>query len=398
MIAVRPPRDDHEVGRYSALRVQSYGLSPAELERFPVDLQAAGLLERTLVAADGDGEVLGGLVVLPLGQFWHGRAVPTGGIGGVVVAPERRGTGVGRALVRAACDAMRHRGEVLSILQPATMPVYRTAGWETAGDHGLWSIPAGDLAALAPSDVDVRRATDANHDMIRRVYLRAASAQDGMLARPAAVWTRRLAPQPGRYLYVAHRDDAICGYVVYSQHRRTPMPGYHLGVEDLAALDWDAERALWRHLGAHRAQVRDVHTSAPTTALAMHLAEQRITPVWTQLWMLRVVDAVGAVRARGFPAAVKLSVPFKLDDALVGDNAGAYVLEVADGHGELHTGTAASTEGPALTINGFAALYSGFRAPGQLVAAGMVRGGTPEQLDGLAAAFAGPRAVFNDDF
>lgn len=398
MIEVRPPHDDHDVARYSALRVQSYGLSPSELEQFPADLQAAGLLERTLVALGGDGDVVGGLVVLPFGQFWHGRAVPTGGIGGVVVAPECRGAGVGRALVRAACDAMRHRGEVLSILQPATVPLYRNAGWETAGEHGTWSVPTADLAALAPSAVDVRRASDADHDAIRRVYLRAASAHDGMLARPAAIWTRRLAPQPGRYAYVASRGDAICGYVVYSQHRRMPMPGYHLRVEDLAALDWDTERALWRHLGAHRAQVRDVHTDAPTTALAMHLAEQRIAPVWTQLWMLRIVDAVAAIRARGFPGAVELSVPLTLDDALVGDNAGAFELEVAGGHGELRAVTAPSVGGPALTINGFAALYSGFRAPAQLVAAGLARGGTPEQLDALGAAFAGPRAVFNDDF
>ncbi len=32
-------------------------------------------------------------------QWWHGRALPMAGVGGVKVAPEQRGRGVGRALM-----------------------------------------------------------------------------------------------------------------------------------------------------------------------------------------------------------------------------------------------------------------------------------------------------------
>src|SRR5690348_717402 len=35
-------------------------------------------------------------------QWWQGRAVPTGGVAGVTVAPEDRGRGAGRQIVTAA--------------------------------------------------------------------------------------------------------------------------------------------------------------------------------------------------------------------------------------------------------------------------------------------------------
>ena len=66
-------------------------------------------------------------------QWWHGRAVPMAGVGGVKVAPEQRGRGTGRALMTEVLRVIADRGYPLSVLYPATAPLYRSLGWELAG-------------------------------------------------------------------------------------------------------------------------------------------------------------------------------------------------------------------------------------------------------------------------
>ena len=78
-----------------------------------------------------DGQLAACLTVLPFGQWFGGRRVPTGGVASVAVAPELRGRGVARALLSQALVAMRERGEVLSGLYPTTARLYRSMGWST---------------------------------------------------------------------------------------------------------------------------------------------------------------------------------------------------------------------------------------------------------------------------
>jgi predicted acetyltransferase len=395
-VSVRVAHDD-ELETVGALRVQSYGFSPRHGDDAAAYIRRSGLTDRVLVAVDGSA-VVGSLVVLPFGQFWRGRPVPTGGIGGVVVRPESRGRRIGVALLEAACAAMRERSEVLSVLGPATMPIYRACGWEMGGRHRVERVPTADLARLPATSTRERAATSADHDAIKRVYLRGASARNGMLARPAFVWDQRLAPRPGRYIYVVERDADVVGYVIYLQHKRGDQPGYLLTIEDLGAGDWDAECTLWRHIGAHRAQVSHALVHAPTDALALQLHEQQLESVWSQNWMLRVVDAPGAMRARGFPAGLSLRVPLTIVDNLISANTGDWVLEVDDGRGMLTRATSGAATGPALTSSGLAALYSGFASTAVLASGALLAGGSSEDRAALDAAFAGQPALYNDDF
>ena len=81
-------------------------------------------------------------------QWWHGRAVRMAGVGGVKVAPEQRGRGTGRALMTELLRVIADRGYPLSVLYPATAPLYRSLGWELGG--GLYrAVIAGSFAGLA---------------------------------------------------------------------------------------------------------------------------------------------------------------------------------------------------------------------------------------------------------
>ena len=85
-------------------------------------------------------------------QWWLGRPVPMAGVSSVTVAPEYRGRGIGRMLMTALLDEIAAQGYHLSALFPATMPLYRSLGWELAGARDTVVIPARSLLRLVPPD------------------------------------------------------------------------------------------------------------------------------------------------------------------------------------------------------------------------------------------------------
>src|SRR5260221_13771354 len=88
-------------------------------------------------------------------QYWHGRAVPMAGVGGVKIAPEARGRGIGREMMRALLGAMAGRGYPLSVLYPATAQIYRSLGWEMAGGDYCAEVPGRSLPGLRPPDPEL---------------------------------------------------------------------------------------------------------------------------------------------------------------------------------------------------------------------------------------------------
>ncbi len=104
------------------------------------------------LGAFADGRPAGAAMIHDLRQWWAGREVPCAGIASVKVAPELRGQGVGRRLMTALLDTVADRGYPLSVLFPATMPIYRSLGWELAGGKYQATIPARSLWALAAPD------------------------------------------------------------------------------------------------------------------------------------------------------------------------------------------------------------------------------------------------------
>src|ERR1700756_3040081 len=89
-------------------------------------------------------------------QYWLGRPVKMAGVASVKVAPEHRGRGVGRALMTELLGRIAERGFPLSALYPATMPIYRSLGWELAGGRDQFFVPARCLRPLAHPDKAAR--------------------------------------------------------------------------------------------------------------------------------------------------------------------------------------------------------------------------------------------------
>jgi predicted acetyltransferase len=313
------------------------------------------------------------------------------GVAAVMVAPEHRGQGVGRALMAMLLDAIAGRGYPLSTLYPATMPLYRSLGWELAGGMHQAVIPGRSLRTFAPTDVPgelpvisvgsaaVRRAGPDDAEQVLSVTGRAHEmARDcGPNMRDAATVARWLG-RPGLYAYLA--DD---GFLAYHWNR-----GHgEIQVERAVAASAQTARALWSVVASHSSIAETVRARVGPADPFWWLTRERDADLaYRDMWMLRVVDAPAAIAARGFPVSAELRTPLWIDDPARDGNAGLWELSVAGGQAAL-TACHEADAPLVLGARGLAALYAG--APvASLRLAGLAAGGTPEADGALDGAFA----------
>lgn len=386
-----------DLDEYFAVRIQAFGVPGGEGER---------ALWGAFIAAGGDapvfgafeGRLLGALRVLPTGQHLAGRRVGMGGIAGVVVRPEARGRGVARTLLTESLDWMRTEGIAVSSLHPATTRVYRSAGWEIAGEAGHVAVPTRSLAGIRPEGRGVVEPLGpADRAEIEAVYDAWAPTVHGMLDRTGAFWEMHALwdTTDTRFTYGVRRDGVLTGYVRYEQLPREAW-GYGIRVDDVVAPDAATAAELWRFLGAHAMQVERIEI--PLVALPellLLLDEQDDLPVRANRWMHRIVDLPRFMAERGFGPG-RHEVTLGLSDPWTHGGRGAWRLACDDGVGSA---SAADPADAAVTadIGALSALSIGGFTAGDLRAAGRLTG-APDALAALAAMFAVPAPRISDDF
>ncbi|TDQ04354.1 putative acetyltransferase [Labedaea rhizosphaerae] len=326
------------------------------------------------------GSHAGFLRIWRYGQFYGGRSVPMGGIASVAVDPSMRGRGVAGALLVACLERMRAEGLVLSALYPAAVPLYRRYGWEQAGV--FQSVDLATTTLPRHRGGTIRAGVKEDAGAILAAYTRVASQVDGALDRgspafdPAAVLDEDI-------VTVVPGADGVTGYLVAQRAAE------RLVVEDLVADDVPSAMALldavasWAgQLDSVRLRVLDPVVHATLLALPYHLH------VSTQPWMVRVVDLVPAVAARGWPAAAALR-PLAVDVEVTDEHApwqqGRYRIVCEDGQVRAEPGGSGAVR---LTVRGLSAWYAGAATAATLRRAGLLDGdlGDAAALDALTGA------------
>jgi predicted acetyltransferase len=383
------PGDDIEA--LDDLARRAFGSGPDEA---PAPRRAAlesTIREHRIFGAFENDRVLASARYHDMRQWWHGRSAPMAGIAAVMVAPEHRGRGIGRALMSTVLEAIADHGYPLSALYPATMPLYRSLGWELAGGMHQAVIPARSLRSLAPTDIpgelpaisvrsaELRRAAPDDAAEVVSVIGRAHElARDcGPVTRDAGTVGRWLA-DPDLYAYIA--DD---GFLAYHWHRGND----EILVERAVAASAQTARAIWSVVASHSSIADTVRARVGPADPFWWLTRERDADLRHRgMWMLRVVDVPAAIAARGFPVSAELRTRLWIDDTARGGNSGLWELSVAGGEGTMVS--CREADAPlALGARGLAALYAG--APvGALRVAGLAAGGTREADSALDGAFA----------
>lgn len=340
------------------------------------------------------GKIEGGLLEVPMGQWFSGRRLPTLGIAGVAIAPEARGQGVALGMMKATLRAARERGHVLSTLYPSTYGLYRKAGYELAGSLCRFTLQLRQLPrSRRPLSVDSLSAAD--WPGIEALYREVARWRSGYLDRGQYIWNRVRTParEPARCFGIS-TSQGLVGYV-YARAavlRRMPV---EIALSDFVTKSPLGLRALLSFLADHLTTAdRVTWYGGVADARLLGLPERAVSATIDEHWMLRIVHAERALLERGYPeidAAIDLSV----EDDVLPENTGTYALRVSAGVAELRTPGA--TRRARLSASALAALYTGFVGPRELVSAGQLEA-DERAVATLAALFGGPAPACADYF
>lgn len=373
----------------AALRVRSLSFGPMSgggAEAWKARHTAA-IAERRVLAAYVGGRVAAMARINPYRQWWHGRDLPMGGVAGVVVGPEHRGRGVGSALMTGLIARLRELGYPLSALYPATVPVYRSLGWELTGRQYRISVPAAPLRTLArsmPDPVPVRRAVAGDGPaIVDLIDARHRTDFDhGPLAYAVTEWEDDLREDEDVAVYLA--DDGVVAYDWNGDGT--------LHVSHFSARSERTARTLWALVGSGSSMVTTVTADvAPDEPLARLLPDLGVTTSRDTWWMMRLLDPVAAFAGRGYPPGVSAEVDLELVDPQLPELDGRWRLRVNGGTGALvRDAGRGGGSAPRYTIGprGLAAMFAGTRIS-VLRRSGAVDGGSPEGDAALDAVLTG---------
>ncbi|MDN5893899.1 MAG: GNAT family N-acetyltransferase [Nocardioides sp.] len=312
-----------------------------------------------------------------LASWFDGVEVPTSGISSVTVAAEHRGEGLLTDLFGRLLSESRERGEVISTLYPTAPGIYRKFGYEIVGTLRQVEIPTAQLSGVQPVEgLWTRRATTDDVPAVTATYTAWAREQSGPITRTTALFDPGDVLRENRSVtLVVDAEDTVRGYAVW-----TRGAGYDaastLDVEDLVALDAEANRALWRMLGSWASVTGAVRLwTSGDDVTRLSLPTRAWSEVKTNSYMLRLLDVPGAFALRSAPEGLAADLPFRVEGDRTGMIDGSYRLDVE--HGAVGC-TTAGPAGRSYTPQGIALAWSGAQSSADIRRAGHLTGPTTD--------------------
>lgn len=391
MAEVRPVADAGVLRDLGDILGAAFAFDPSEAGRW---FERAGT-DQLRIAHDERGEVVGGLVRIPMGQCFGGRVVPLVGLAGVAVRADRRRRGVASDLLRATLAELREHGVAASGLYASNHALYRGMGWEHAASRFVATLrPADiDVPPEAPDGVELARSD--HEPEVAALYRDHALSRAGFLDRGPYVWGRTLRPFHGGAVQGALlRDlDGTLEAYLYTRAERLPDGFHRLEVVDCASRTPHGWNRIWNHLRDASTMVTELRlVTAPTDPLLLGLGHVRFQLRFQEPYLLRLVDVKAALRARGWVSGQSERVVMRVVDPILGDE--VVTVDVADGHADVRTGGDPTAH---VHVRGLSAMFSGHLSSHEAHAAGLVDAGT-RSLAAMQQLFCGPTPWLRDFF
>ncbi len=340
----------------------------------------------------------GGLFILPFGQWFMGRCVPTDGIAAVAVAPHMRGRGAAGRMMRGVLREARERGTPLSALFPASVTLYRKFGYELAGSRFSANLPTASIPRFEHNakDADIRPIIESDVNEIRENQQTWTASGHGQLRRIDYLWNhikhRRGQDALG---FCVRENGRITGHIYYRQERAEDVHHQRMIVTDLAYTTPAAAQRLLTFMSDHRSLVQEVLLpTGPNESILTLFPELTFKLTLDIHWMIRILDASAALQQRGYPPATNGRLHLDITDDLFTENAGRFVLNLSNGTPTVENGGDGSFK---LDIRTLASLYTGFSTATELATIGKIET-TAEQAALADTIFAAPYPWMRDQF
>lgn len=383
-IEVRP-MEERDRDRVVALHAQAFQVPEFRLAR-----QRGMALEQGWVITRG-GQVVGGLRVERVGQYFGGRPVSAAVITAVKLAPEARGTGLGRTLLTRVVRALAADGVALSTLYPSGPGLYRKLGYEFAGACVRYRVPRSELPGTLIQPLEPWGPGD--DAAVRDCYRRFAERENGMIDRSDGWWSEWvLDPYLDRptYRFLLREGGTVRGYLVFGQ---SPEPGTglpYVAAANCLDLVWDTPataQALLAFLGVQGPLTSSITWPGPPNEPLMALLGTQAEVVSSLTWMTRILSVGPALEGRGYPSHLDETIRLSVVDEVLPPNAATVTLEVSNGRATVRAG---GTPDATLDIRGLALLYTGRHRAAEVARLGLVREGSAATMATLDRIFGGP--------
>jgi predicted acetyltransferase len=380
-------------------------LSPAELEALPLPLS----WDRTVGVEDETGALVAVHSSYPFGRFpVPGARIPVAGLTWVGVHPQHRRHGILTGMIRHHLAASHERGEAISALFAAEMPIYGRFGYGLAARNTRMTIPRGAALRDVPGTDEVRLRVEhldaSRHgDLVAGIH-DAASDRPGWATRETTALRETFLSDPvhardgaeSQRIVVAEVAGQPRGYALFRRKDRWEPEGPRgvVRVRELVALDAAVARELWRVLlDLDLTAVVETPMLASDDVVHHLLVDLRAAaPRLSDNVWVRIVDLPAALESRRYAAPV--DVVLEVTDALVPQNAGRWRVRTGQ---PAQTGSFAAqvtrTDDDAdlrLDIRELGAAYLGGASLSALGAAGLLREVRPGTIDAAATAFSWP--------
>ncbi|PIG91517.1 GNAT family N-acetyltransferase [Gloeocapsopsis sp. IPPAS B-1203] len=302
-------------------------------------------------------QMIGGLAILPQGQWFGGECVPMGGIAAVGIAPEYRGSGAALELMQQTIRELYKQGIPLSTLYAATQQLYRQAGYEQGGSLCTWEMPTQSI--MMRNRTLPMQAVNLDCHEFYNLHQQQAKSTNGYLQRHQSIWQEKTESSTYAYLIGADQPE---GYLMFQQQEINNSSC--LTIRDLVLLTTGAVQRFWTFISDHRSQVEKVRWRAsPNNFLTLFLPEQTAKVASLEHWMVRIVDVMKALEKRGYPQGLVTELHLEVRDDLIVENNDKFILKVAQGRSEVVRGGKGELK---LDVRGLSPLYTGLFTPQQL--------------------------------
>jgi predicted acetyltransferase len=326
---------------------------------------------------------------VPIGQFFGGVSVPMALTRTVAVSADARSQGLLRPLIATALETRRTQGYAISVLTPSSVRAYQRAGYECAG---IWAEHEAPVTSAPPGGLPLEPLEESNLDAIRLCYQRFAAMHNGILDRDenwwkATVLSRVRAGKP--FMYGLVTRGQVRSYLIYTQDADKEKDfHYHLHLRDLVWTDLESLRSLLGFVAGNRALAVTFRWSGPPQdPILPMLGCDDVRPASATTWMARSVDPGLALERRAYPAGTEAEIELSIDDQLLPAASCSLKLTVSNGRGAVQRIERAAVK---LDPGTFAAIYTGWLAPGVAYRLGRLPGITEKSLTAMAQIFAGP--------
>lgn len=395
--AFRDEPEDHVA--FQTLERTGFGTPDDHIGRWKA---AIGPQEIRFAEVDGTPAAMGSWI--DMGYRIGGTAVGCGGITAVNVGTTYRGSGVGRFLMESMIAEAAGRGWPIVSLYASTPAFYRKVGFEIAGWYTSYDAPVANFVLpqhKEDQDVEVRplrtpayREGPPSPELIDQV----APLYDGALGcRAGGVQASRF----GWWGRLQKNGEALDGVMVEGDN----------GIEAYATLDlratrgtlvlagWSATtrrglRALAHWIAGFRS-IFDTVTwrDAPNSPLALLIPDRGYTCKEIDPVLVRVVNVEALLKARGYPVTASAKLGIAVEDPVLPNNSGGYLLRIEAGQvAQLDRFPAGYViDAPMITIGprGLAGLLSGGTSAAMLHLLNLVEG-NPAALAIADGLFSGP--------